>query len=78
MMVAHNIQPPVSSMFSNGNRARRPARAVQLKVIPTATPASAKSTVSRSTASTIYSFEAPMDFKIPISRVRSHTAAYMA
>ena len=33
--------------------------------------------VSRSTTFTMYHFEAPSDFKIPISRVRSITAVYI-
>src|ERR1039458_4812927 len=52
-------------------------RVTKLMMIPPTIPAIASSTVSRSTTLTMYHFDAPIDFKIPISRVRSITAVYI-
>ena len=54
------------------------ARAARLNAIPSTMPPNASSTVSRSTTFTMYSFDAPIDFRMPISRVRSITAVYIA
>ena len=47
-------------------------------MIPAMIPTIASSNVSRSTTFTMYNFVAPRDFRIPISRVRSMTAVYIA
>src|SRR5215472_2334416 len=51
--------------------------AIMLITMPTIIPAKASTRVSRRMARTMYNLDAPSDFKMPISRVRSITAVYM-
>ena len=61
--------PPSSIMIAR--------RVTRLIMIPAIIPTTASSMVSRSTTLTMYHFDAPSDFRIPISRVRSITAVYI-
>src|SRR5579862_12553 len=53
-------------------------RVTRLIMTPAAIPITPSSMVSRRTTFTMYHLEAPIDFRMPISRVRSITAVYIA
>jgi hypothetical protein len=78
IIAARAIQFPSTTTGSRGNLRATIACASKLANTPTMIPPTASRAVSRRTTFTIYNREAPMDYRLPISRVRSMTAVYIA
>ena len=78
MRQAFITQCALTSTRTVGNRLVSAFSASKLMPMPNRIPTTASTAVSRSTTFTMYSLDAPMDFKMPISRVRSITAVYIA
>jgi hypothetical protein len=67
----------VTSKCCVGNRRAIKNLIPKVPATPRITPAAAIVAVSRRITSTMVSFEAPIDLRMPISRVRSSTAVYI-
>src|SRR5580704_9792977 len=75
--VPQPIHAGVISIAKVGNFRCSSVLTPNVDTIPTRTPATASTAVSRRMTPTIVAFDAPIDFRIPISRVRSSTAVYI-